>query len=150
MKFDFTKTLQHGHDAAEQVIKNNNEIEEIFKSLAISLNEYLDLKIELMETVEYESNNKTKIFNPFEIKVKTGRNIISLRHEETDVSKALFYIIRSEHGYPITVILDRDNYVADNQMDFYAAISTVISNGQTNIRIREFKRAVERALQANA
>lgn len=144
-KFDFTMMLQQGHNAAEQVLMNNNEIEEVLSGLHNSLKNYLALPIEFHEIIEYEDegHGRENIFTPFSLRVKTGRTKIKIHHKETDTSETLFFLRRSEDGYPITAILGKDNFMCNNQDEFYSSVSNIIATPQINFQLRKFKREAE-------
>lgn len=150
MSFNFDELLNQGKEAAELVTENNREIREIFISLKDSLSRFLELEIDLVEDVKYEDEGKPTFLRAasmFEPRKKTGYNDVSVKYNETNTKRKLMSIKRSKEGYPITVVCDKDHYVADNQAEFAEAIGTVVSNSQTHLMFRGFKRTIAEVLE---
>lgn len=146
MEFNFEDLLKQGHEAAEIVIRNNSEIDEIFKSLAHSISNFIEIKVSLIEEKEYEFDEKSrnKLMSTFIVpsKVATGYNLVSIINPETNVSKSLFSIKRSGDGYPITVVFGKANFIAETQDELRSTIGLVISKPEINLALRSFKRDV--------
>ncbi|HFG2128679.1 TPA: hypothetical protein ACGF4W_003620 [Vibrio cholerae] len=150
MSFNFDELLNQGKDAADLVTRNNGEISEVLTNLKQSISRFLELEINFLEQVQYEEDENhsplrfAKMFEPLK---KTGYNNILIEHEETGITKTLMTIKRSNDGYPIKVVHDKNHYSADNQSEFAQAVGAVVSNSQTHLMFRSFKRAVEEKRQ---
>ncbi|CAH6926729.1 conserved hypothetical protein [Vibrio chagasii] len=150
MSFNFDELLNQGKEAANLVTQNNREIKEVFTKLNTSLSRFLEVEIQFLEEIEYEDDGKAAILRAvsmFEPRVKTGYNNISIKHEETNVKRHFMSVKRSSEGYPITVVHEKNHYVADNQDEFAQAVGTVVSNSQTHLMFRGFKRAIDKAIE---
>lgn len=150
MSFNFDELLNQGKDAADLVTQNKREINEVLTNLKESISRFLELDIKFMEQTQYEDDDKPSVYKVatmFEPRKKTGYSYILIENEETGVSKILMTIKRSSEGYPIKVVHDKNHYSADNQSEFAQAVGSVVSNSQTHLMFRAFKRSVEEKRQ---
>ncbi|MCG3826847.1 hypothetical protein [Photobacterium damselae] len=150
MSFNFDELLSQGKDAADLVTQNESEINEVLINLLDSISRFMELDIKFTEQDQYEGDNKPafyKIATMLEPGKKTGYSYILIVNEETGVSKTLMTIKRSSEGYPIKVVHDKNHYSADNQSEFAQAVGSVVSNSQTHLMFRGFKRSVEEKRQ---
>ncbi|GGI70236.1 hypothetical protein GCM10007978_05220 [Shewanella hanedai] len=163
MSFNFDELLIQGKDAADLVQQNKNEIEEVYEKLGHSLSSFLALDIKFEEDVEYKKENNNTAIHRSAIDILalhsvgfpksrelTGYNYIFIKHEKTDVKKSLMKVKRSNGGYPITVVHEKNHYVADNQKEFADAVGVVVSDYQTHLMLRSFKRLVDEAIKKAA
>lgn len=150
MSFNFDELLNQGKDAADLVTQNKREINEVLTNLKESISRFLELDIKFMEQTQYEDDDKPSVYKVatmFEPRKKTGYSYILIENEETGVSKILMTIKRSSEGYPIKVVHDKNHYSTDNQSEFAQAVGSVVSNSQTHLMFRAFKRSVEEKRQ---
>ncbi|MDE1312641.1 hypothetical protein L9W73_17000 [Vibrio aestuarianus] len=149
MSFNFDELLNQGKDAADLVTQNKREINEVLTNLKESISRFLELDIKFMEQTQYEDDKPSvyRVATMFEPRKKTGYSYILIENEETGVSKTLMTIKRSSEGYPIKVVHDKNHYSADNQSEFAQAVGSVVSNSQTHLMFRGFKRSVEEKRQ---
>lgn len=54
MNFNFDEFLEMGGSAADAVVSNNREIQEVLDELSVSISRFLDLNIVLNELTEFE------------------------------------------------------------------------------------------------
>lgn len=142
MTFNFDELLLQGDSAAKLVIQSNAEIEEVFDELKSSLSRFLELDVTLVEEIEYEED-PLPIKNFFSYnRTATGYNLIFIKHELSNIRKYLMSIKRSPDGYPIIVVYDRNQYVADDKSEFAQGVGRVISNAQVHLALKVFKRNV--------
>lgn len=143
MTVNFYELLQKGKSAADQVIKNNNEIYSTLDELKDSLSKFLDMDVDLIENIEFERENANVLMsNLLATRKKTGFNIVSIAHDATKINKELFSIKRSNEGYPVTLSFDEAHYVADNKSEFDKALGIIVASSKTNLTLRAFKRMV--------
>lgn len=149
MTFNFDEFLNKGNDAADLVIKSNEEVDEVLTILKDSISRFLNLSIELDEKEQYEDDDKPMSYrnlmniDPLRILKKTGYIYISITNKETGINKVLMNIKKSSEGYPIKIVHDKVHYSADNKGEFIQVVGDIVSNPQTNLMLRGFKRSVE-------
>jgi hypothetical protein len=146
MSFSFDELLQQGKGAAENVLKNRREIEEVLDDLKDSLTKFLDLEIEFEERIEYVRDGRdpfTGASSIFTQKEKTGFNVVYIKSKSVTVEKEIFKLKRSDDVYPITVAKERNHLVSDEQSEFANAVGQIVSNSQFHLHLNSFKRQVE-------
>ncbi|PMN73672.1 hypothetical protein [Enterovibrio norvegicus] len=145
MSFNFGVLLNQGKEAADLVTENRRQVREVFNKLNDALSEFLGLDITLAEEVEYEHHDSAmhlRVLVSLGERKKTGYDKILIKHEISGVEKKLMMIKRSADGYPITVVHEKNHYVADNQDEFAGAIGLVLSSSQTHLMFNSFRRLV--------
>ncbi len=148
MAVNFYELLQKGKDAADQVIQNTNEIGATLDELRDSLSMFLEMDVDLVESIEYAGEtSKGLVIGMLTPRLKTGFNIVSIKHNVTNISRKLFSIKRASEGYPVTLVFDEAHYVADNKNEFDRALGVIISSSKTNLVLRVFKREVVKQLE---
>ena len=146
MSFNFEVLLNQGKEAANDVLKNREEVRAVLEDLKRSLSSFLELDISLQERIEFESDNSigsilgAGLFKP---KVKTGFNRVYIKSKEVDVERILFKIKRDDDVYPVTVVEGKNHYVSDNQSEFVDAIGEVVRNSQVHIMLKAFVNTIE-------
>lgn len=153
MAFDFKKQLQAGKEAADNLLKNRNEIKDVLKDLVISLEEFLGIELTLEEYVEYEKTGPEQIdlqkvfFGITKPKVMTGFNVLILKNNETEIEQKLFKIKRSKDIYPVTIETDNNRYVSENQYEFAESIGQSVSDSQIHLLLKSFSRKVKEKME---
>lgn len=153
MSFNFDELLQQGKGAAENVIKNKSEIEEVLKDLETSLNQFLERPIKLKEYIGYVKNDNlpfSAVGSLLKPKEKTGYNEVHIVSEEVNFSKEVFQLKRSDDIYPITIVRGMHHSVADNQSEFAFEMGQIASNSQFHLQLNSFKSQVEKILKEKA
>ena len=149
MSFNFEELLQQGKGAAENVIKNQKEIEEVLENLEDSLNHFLEMPIKLEEYIGYVKNDRDPLLyitNAFKPREKTGYNEVHIVSEQVNLSEEVFQLKYSDDVYPITIARDRNHSVADNQIEFISSVGQIVSNSQFHLQLNSFKRKVKEKL----
>ena len=149
MSFNFEELLQQGKGAAENVIKNQKEIEEVLENLEDSLNHFLEMPIKLEEYIGYVKNDRDPLLyitNAFKPREKTGYNEVYIVSEQVNLSEEVFQLKYSDDVYPITIARDRNHSVADNQIEFISSVGQIVSNSQFHLQLNSFKRKVKEKL----
>jgi len=152
MTFNFDDLLLQGKGAAENVIKNREEVQSVLNDLEKALSNFLGISVKFEEQAEYvqHDTNPIAIFaNPFKPREKTGFNIVNIVNVETEISKEVFKLKRSDDVYPITVVRERSHSVANDQSDFASSIGQIASNSQFHLQLKAFKKQVEAKLVEN-
>lgn len=148
MSFNFDEFLQIGKTAAENVSKNNNEVTAVLADLKHSLSTFLGIDIEFDERIEYELPDRFKmVINPFLPKEKTGFRALYITTPGTAAEIELFKLKRSQEVYPITIAMDQNRVVADDQDEFANAVGQLVSNSQFHLHLNSFKRKVDDELK---
>ncbi|MGL6006096.1 hypothetical protein [Aeromonas sobria] len=144
MAFDFIKHLKIGESAANEIVKNNNEIEFVIRELENAISEHIGIIIHLHSTIQLEdvmpdfSKKGIGLSAFFSQKIETGYDIISLHHDETSTDKPIFLMKKSPNGYPVTIIHNKREMVADSKEDLSDALGVVISDPKTIFKLRSF------------
>ena len=150
MAFNFDELLEKGKGAAENVLQNRKEIQEVLSDLKASLGKFLELDIEFYESTEYKDDNShpfVKIANQFSPREATGFKILKVAHLESETEKSLFKLKRSDEVYPVTLAMEKNHIVSDNQKEFAASVGEAVSNSQLHLALKSFKREVEKKLE---
>ncbi|MCD9501754.1 hypothetical protein GLP37_06150 [Photobacterium phosphoreum] len=152
MPINFDELLSQGNDAADLVIQNRSEINAVFENLRSSLSRFFAFEIRFVEEPEYEDENKTPMSrislmmtHPRKL---TGYNHVYIESEEAGIRRKLTSIKRSPEGYPVTIVNAKNHYVAEIQEEFAAALGCVVSNPQTHLMFRNFKKNVHKILDS--
>lgn len=143
MAFNFDELLGQGSNAADAVIQNQNEINEVISHLESSLAHFLEVELQLVEVTAYEDDDKPQALRLVELygghRKKAGFNYLYLVDKKTKVQIELARLKHSNDGYPITVIFGKNHIQSDNQEDFASSLGIVISDPQTHLKLRKFK-----------
>lgn len=158
MEFNFNDYLTKGNEAAEKVINNRKEINNVMSEMRKSLIQFLEIELLLLEEAEYEDDilnenirQGLSAFQPFNGMMKrqtTGFTKISLVSDNDKIKDKcyLFKLKRSGDGYPIVVAKNEIHLVADNQSEFASAIGEVLADAQTHIQLKQFVRKIKNIL----
>lgn len=157
MSFDFDKLLQEGLEAADAIIHNKKEIEEVFNSLEKSISKFLGIDIEFNEVAEFEEPESPQLydlinshrvsyefFHKNDETKKTGYNLIHIASSDAIVKKFFLKIKRSENGYPITIVDGKSRYVVESQNELFDTLGYAASNPQNHIMFKSFKNEYNR------
>jgi hypothetical protein len=148
MTYNFDELLLQGKSAAENVVQNRSEIEAVLDQLQRSLSQFLSIPIKFDETIEYvqDPDPLSNLIIQLRPKEKTGFNIVCIHNEETKYSKGMFKIKLSDDVYPVTLVREKNRYVADNKSEFEAALGEIVSNSQFHLKLNSFRKKVEEIL----
>ncbi|MDP2562835.1 hypothetical protein [Psychrobium sp. 1_MG-2023] len=139
MSLNFDKLLQKGKIAADNVIQNEAEIDDILKELQLSLSNFLNLEIKFLELIEYKTEpqplGKISFYQP---RVKTGFKEVHISSDNIDFSSEIFKIKRSDEVYPVTIVRGLNHSVADNKDELSLAIGEIVSNAQFHLQLKSF------------
>ncbi|MFQ2454810.1 hypothetical protein ACK316_08465 [Aeromonas caviae] len=159
MGFNFEDFLNKGSEAADQVINNKKEINEVIKEMIISLTQFLEMGLQLIEETEFEDNDDNErvpmahaaflSYRDLKKRQATGYTHISIASENDKIKETcyLFKLKRSPDGYPITVVKGDIHMVSENQNEFASAIGEVLSDAQTHIKLKSFVRKIKAILE---
>lgn len=149
MSFNFDDLLSQGKSAADAVVQNREEIQEVLDLLETSLSNFLQIQVSLSEETAYEDDGKPEAFrmvNILGVRKKADYNYLYLLHNETGIKTEIARLKRSKNGYPITIIFGKRHDLTDNQDDFAASLGTVVSDSQTHLRLRQFMEDIDTVL----
>ena len=144
MTYDFRDLLKKGESAANEIVKNNNEIENIIRELEMAISEHIGIKTHLHSTAQVEesapnlSKKGSLLSALLSQKIETGYDVISLHHEETSIDKPVFLMKKSSSGYPVTIVHGQREMVADSKDDLSDVLGLVISDPKTIFKLRSF------------
>jgi hypothetical protein len=143
MKFNFEDSLNKGKTAAELVITNNKEIKAVFDQFRDALSKFIQIEIELKEENEYETNRNDKstlglIGRILADSKPTGKTNIFIQNKNGTIRNQLFTIEKNKNGYPISIIFQKDCFVASNQVEVANAIDEISMNPQFHLSLNSF------------
>lgn len=148
MEMNFKELLMQGESAANEIVRNHNEIETVLRELEKAISEHIKIMINLHSTPQIEQTlpNLSKEVGVFASllspKKETGFEIMSLHHDETSIDKPIFLMKKSENGYPVTVVHNKKEITADSQEDLTAALGIIIADPKTIFKLRSFSNEV--------
>lgn len=157
MEFNFEEFLTKGNDAANKVINNKKEIQEVLVGMKTSLSKFLNMELEIVEETEYEDDPSVPMHVSAFIssmsvskRKKTGFIYISIKHISDKIKDEcyLFRLKRSPDGYPIIVAKDSFHIVSENQKEFSSAIGEILADAQTHIMLKQYVRKVMAKLES--
>lgn len=140
MNFNFEEHLNIGKAAAELVTKNKSEIEFVFNAFKNALSKFLEIDISLAAEVEYESEKHPliaigKIWEP---KKPTGRTNVYMANKDNSIRSIIFSLEEHKNGYPITIIHEKNYFVADTQDEVANALNEISTNSQFHLLLNSF------------
>jgi hypothetical protein len=150
MPNNFDELLQLGSKAADDVLRNEKEVNKVIENLKTSLCKFLQFDVTLDEEVDYVkySNHLPAISELLRPKEATGFKVVVIRHK-SGANRELFKLKRSDDIYPVTVAIEKHSVIADTQQEFRNAVGQAISNSQLHLKLKAFKREVDEIVEKN-
>ena len=142
MSFNFDSLLTQGKEAAENVLRNQSEINAVFSNLEKSLSNFLSIDIYFEERPEYKHIGKPSFFEPLSElstpREKTEFNLVYIKRTNSHLEKAIFKIKHSDLGYPVTLVKGKQHYVCSNKSELEESLGDIVANPQLHLTLKSF------------